>query len=114
MSNRRRVSKFIVGVVMSGAIVACADSLAPDRSPDVIPNPGGVSAKDPTPNPSSDTTLPPDRLRGMVVATALDSTGTWHPVESVRLEAAQRDTRTGAMVVLASASSDAAGRFVFG
>jgi len=39
--------------------------------------------------------------------------GTWKPIDGVRIEAAQRDARTGAMVVLATTSSDDAGRFVF-
>lgn len=113
MPDCRSFSRLIlVAATLAGAL-ACADGLAPDRSPDVIPNPGGASATDPTPDPGSDTSLPPDRLRGMVVATAPDSTATWKPVDGVRIEAAQRDARTGAMIVLASTSSNDAGRFVF-
>jgi hypothetical protein len=116
MQGCRPFSRLGIAVAVAAALggaLACADSVAPDRSPDVIPNPGGISATEPAPNPGSDTSLPPDRLRGMVVATAPDSTATWKPVEGVRIEAAQRDTRTGAMVVFATTSSNDAGRFVF-
>lgn len=113
MPDCRSFSRLVlVAATLAGAL-ACADGLAPDRSPDVIPNPGGTSATDPTPDPGSDTTLPPNRLRGMVVATAPDSTATWNPVDGVRIEAAERDARTGAMVVLATTASNDAGRFVF-
>lgn len=113
MPGCRSFSRLVlVAATLVGAL-ACADGLAPDRSPDVIPNPGGISATDPSPDPGSDTSVPPDRLRGMVVATALDSTTTWKPAQGVRIEAAQRDARTGAMIVLAATSSNDAGRFVF-
>jgi len=96
-----------------GGGLACADGLAPNRSPDVLPNPGGDSPKDPTPSAASDTTIPPNRLRGMVVAASPDSTATWRPLGSVRLEAAQRDSRTGEMIVLATTTTTDEGRFVF-
>jgi hypothetical protein len=113
MQGHRRYSKFFMVAAAVVGVLACADGLAPSRSPDVLPNAGGDSPKEPTPSAASDTTIPANRLRGMVVAASPDSTATWRPLGSVRLEAAQRDSRTGEMILLATAASNDAGRFVF-
>jgi hypothetical protein len=113
MQGCRYYSRMIITAALIGGTFACADALGPNRSPDVLGNAGGAAARDSTPSLASDTTLPSNRLRGMVVATSPDSTAPWRPVASVRLEAAQRDARTGAMVVVATTTSDAAGRFAF-
>jgi hypothetical protein len=113
MVGWRGYSRLVMVTAAVGGALACADTLAPNRSPDVLAGAGGVPARDSTPSAASDTTLPPNRLRGMVIATSPDSTTPWRPVESVRLEVAQREAGTGEMKVIATVMSDAAGRFVF-
>jgi hypothetical protein len=110
---RHRARAALAAVALLGAATGCVDATSPDRSPDVLPTGRDGATPDTTPASSLDS-VAPGRLRGTALAGSVDSTATWRPLDRVRIEAATRDARTGAMTVLATTVSDAAGHFVFG
>jgi hypothetical protein len=110
---RHRACAALVAVAVLTAAAGCVDATSPDQSPDVLPIGRGGGTSDTTP-PSAFDSVAAGRLRGTALAASADSTSPWQPLDRVRIEAATRDARTGAMTVIATAASDAAGHFVFG
>jgi hypothetical protein len=132
-SKRSRPSWLRLAAIAATAAVAlaCADSVSPDRSPDVLAHVG--SAKDTvhdtthaTPSDTShhtgtdtthvtpsDSSYPAGQIAGTVIDVPSDSTASWHAVAGVSVELGQRDPRTGTVATLATTTSDTAGRFVF-
>ncbi|MEP6731025.1 MAG: hypothetical protein ABJE10_10320, partial [bacterium] len=113
MFTYRRCSTFIIAAAITVSVLACADALGPNQSPDVLAAAGGTPAADSVWSSESDTTLSANRLRGMIVDPSPDSTTPWHPIANVRIEAAKGDPQSGAMTILATTTSNASGRFVF-
>jgi hypothetical protein len=112
MKRYLRCVRSIVLVATSMSALACVDSVGPGTSPDVlVPHPG-ASAQDSSSGALLDT-VPPGRLRGMVVIPSGDSTSTWSVAAGTRIDVAVKDARTGVMSVVATTGSDASGRFLF-
>ncbi|MBV9879323.1 MAG: hypothetical protein JO180_02455 [Gemmatirosa sp.] len=110
---RRHARAARAAIALLGAAVGCVDATSPGQSPDVLPIGRDGTSPDTMPASSFDS-VAPGRLRGTALAASIDSTSTWQPLGRVRIEAATRDARSGAMTVIAATESDAAGHFVFG
>lgn len=104
--------------LVGAALAACADTAAPDRSPDVLARPQSASqadtaARPPAAPPASPSAPASSVVRGTVVDVPTDAAETWRPVGGVRLEVGERDANTGAMRLVANTTSGADGGFVF-